>query len=1365
MKRYIFLLMGFLWGIVSAFSTSLHFRPLKTILPLPTNEVRNLCQDSEGYIWIATYSGLLRYDGYSTIMYRPDAQNAEHSIDGFVNIVREDKDYNLWIGTHNGLYMLDKRKDKVEKIVLSGLSSADSYIEAITCGIDGDVWIGTGKGLYRKKAGQNAFHRCDNIPEVLNIKSLMEDYTGDIWIGTWNQGLWRYDREKDVFLYYKGINPGNSAHILFQDKSGEIWIGTWRYGLLNLKNPYDMEHYSFVRYRHDANEKNSIADDIIYSIAQDANTGKLWIGSRSGLSIMESSQGNGIFTNYLPGKNTDDLPFNEVNALLCSRDGLMWIGLLGGGVCTVNTRKSRSEIDTLPELRKFFPTSSVRSIFQDNNGCLWLGIMGFGLVKYNYKTKEVTPYHHFKEFASLPHISTVNEIIERKRTGEYCFATWDDGVWLYDGNRIRVINDKSYPLLKDVCIYSVLEDRDGNLWLGSRSGLFMLDYSGKLYSLEQLVEEGNKNFSRSSVFKLVEDENGDIWAATAVAGIWRISRKGEKYNVRCYSASSHNASIIGAVTLGVDYHNRIWAGGNETGVCIYDRNKDQFVPILEDYFEESEIVSCILNDGKGSIWITTNLEIYRVNMGDKDSNQMIVEIYTIEDDGLQGHVFNRNACCIGKDGKLFLGGIHGINILDTDMMTSGNSSFPVVITDLKIYNESVRNMERAESAEILSAALDYADHITLRHNQNNFSLSFSVLDYVNSDLNKYEYQLEGYDEKWISTTAYHRFAFYNNLRPGEYVFRVRGANSDGIWSDSTRKLTITILPPPWLSWWAYCLYAISLFLCGYVAYRIIHKRMYLKHMIELGNVERQKLEELNHTKLQFFTNITHELLTPLSIMSALLDELKSKHPELKNVLEDFSVSMTRLTRLIQQILEFRKIENNRQKLKVSEGNLTRFLRQSVAAFSPLVRQKHLHIVFNNQDFEVEGYFDIDKLDKIVYNLLSNAAKYTIEGGTITVEQFYDAENKQWGFSVNNPGDVIPEEKLAHLFERFYEGEYRRFHTKGTGIGLSLTKDLVILHHGKIEVSSTVEHGNTFSILIPINKEAFAEDEIDEAIPSEEILDLSTEESDHPDITGLPTRHYEEGNNKKPVLLLVEDNEELCNIMVRRLSDYFEVIKSVCAELALDELHQHKVDIVVTDVMMKGMDGFELCRKIKTTFQTSHIPVIILTACTADIDRVKGYEVGADGYLYKPFNMNVLLAKIANLLKKCDTTVGDARKKLIFEAKEVDYTPQDEIFLRKAVDCVNAHLGDLNFDAAQFAGEMGMSRSTCNDKLKELTGMTPLVFISSIRLQAAFRMIQEKKKIRISDLAYAVGFNDPKYFSQCFKKKFGFLPKEYMSKNE
>lgn len=1245
--RYIFLWIEILFGLLPVYSSSIRFRPLKTVLPLPTNEVRNLYQDSEGYIWIATYSGLLRYDGYSTIEYRPDAKNADHSVDGFVNIVREDQEKGLWIGTHNGLYVLDKRKDRVTRITLPGLSAADSFIEAIVCSKAGDVWVGTARGLYRKNPGANEFSLC-KIPVSLNIKSLLEDDKGYLWIGTWDQGLWRYDADKDMFFSYPGINPGNSAHILFQDNGGNIWIGTWRYGLLKLENPYDMKGYSFTRHVHDPNREESIADDIIYSIAQDKNTGQLWVGSRSGLSIMESSEKD-RFANYLPGANAGELPFNEVNALLCSRDGLMWVGLLGGGVCTANTRKNQFEADDLSALRKFFPTSSVRSLYQGKEGRLWLGIMGFGLVEYDYVNKEVTPYHHFPAFASLPHISTVNEIIRLKKTGEYCFATWDDGVWLYDGHRVRVIDNHTYPLLKDVCIYSVLEDKEGNLWLGSRSGLFMLDSTGTLHLIEQVADDSNQ--SRVSIFKLVEDKSGNIWAATAVAGIWKVSRSGERYTVKCYSAVRHNASVLGALTLAADSHGRIWAGGNEPGVCMYDKVSDRFVPILDEYFEQGEIVSCILNDGEGDMWIATNMEMYRVRLKEPGSSPL-VDIYTVED-GLQGHIFNRNACCRGKNDELFFGGTYGMNIFKMKKETFSRSASPAVITDFKIYNESVRHMERALYDEIFPQSLDYTEHVTLHYNQNNFSLDFSVLDYINPDLNKYEYRLEGYDEKWVSAAAFHRTASYNNLQPGEYTFQVKGANANGEWSDKVRSLTITVLPPPWLSWRAYALYLLLLLTAVYVGFRIIRKRIYLKRMIELGDVERQKLEELNHSKLQFFTNITHELLTPLSIMSALIDELKLRHPELKPNLADLSINMTRLTRLIQEILEFRKIENNRERLKVSEGNLTEFIRQSMAAFAPLVRRKHLHIVFVEDGQECRGYFDVDKLDKIAYNLLSNAAKYTPEGRTITVRQLRDVDNGMWGFSVNNPGDIIPEDKLPHLFERFYEGEYRRFHTNGTGIGLSLAKDLVTLHHGNIEVSSTVEDGNTFSIIIPVDKELFPEAEIDDAVRQADIVEVDDGTPDEimPDFV----ESYRADNQEKPVLLLVEDNEELCEAVSRRLSDYFEVIEASCAELALDELKQHEVDIVVTDVMMQGLDGFELCRKIKGAFELGHIPVIILTACSTETDRVKAYEAGADGYLCKPLNMDVLLARMANLLKRRDISGVDSRKKLIFEAKETDYT--------------------------------------------------------------------------------------------------------------
>ncbi len=1356
-KNIILLFLLLIIGKQQTFSNQLpyNFKAINTTSSLPTNEVRNLYQDSEGFIWISTYNGLVRYDGYSTIVYKPDVKDSGKSLDGFVNIVVEDNQHQLWIGTHNGLYVLDKKIDRIEKIVSPVLQS--SYIEAIVCATNGDLWVGANKGLYCKKSGEKNFKMQD--PLGLDIKSIIEDKRGNIWIGTWERGLFRYDPETEQFYAYKGLNPSESAHILFQDKDENIWVGTWRYGLMKIVNPYDVNHYSFERFVHEEGDSNSLADNIIYAITQDRNSGKIWIGSRSGLSVLESEENGGTFTNYLPGDKSGDLPFNEVDALLCSRDGLMWVGMLGGGIYTVNTRKPPFTHDTLPALMKSYPTSSVRSIFQCEDGKLWMGIMGFGLILYDPQTQVVTSYHNLPMFKHLPYISTVNDIIFSKKRKEYCFATWDDGIWLFDGKEVTVVNTETNPELTDICIYSLLEDSTGNLWIGSRSGLFMLDTSGQLRALENLVSNKKQELPQSSIFKIVEDKNGDIWATTVTAGIWKISPSDGRYKVKQYGVSQQSSSSMGAMALCVDSYNRIWAGTNGNGLDLYDKEKDCFVSVLDEYFKDGDVVFSMLEDNQKTLWLTTNSGLYHIDIP-IDGSSPVIHTHTVED-GLQGHNFNRNAAAKGVDGILIFGGVHGLNVFDPKDIVYDKTSYPVVITDLKIYNTSIRKIQGKEYDKILDKPLDYADHITLAYNQNNFSLDFSILNYINPLLNKYEYQLVGYDDAWVSTNAYRHFAYYNNLPAGNYEFKVRGANANGIWSSDIRTIKITILPPPWLCWWAYCIYFLLIFALLWYLYRTVRNRINMKHTIELGNIQRQKLEEINHAKLQFFTNITHELLTPLSIISASVEELKQQSPDLKGRLRGISENTIRLIRLIQQILEFRKVENGCQKLRVSQGNITLFLKQSISAFTPLVRQKKLNIRFEGGEREYNGYFDSDKLDKIVYNLLSNAAKYTHEGGVITVSQSYDETSGIYRFCINNPGELIPKEKIEHFFERFYEGEYRKFHTIGTGIGLSLVKDLILLHHGSVQVVSEKEKGNSFIVEFPILASAYPKEETDHTTQDVNyaVLPLEEEVEEFPDI---------ETTDKAPdtvTLLLVEDNDELLTLMVRLLQNRYHILKAANGIEALDILSREEVDLIVSDVMMPQMDGMELCQKVKGTFETCHIPFILLTAMTYDEDRAEGYKSGADGYICKPLRLSVLLAKIENLLEKRKRIGVDFRKQLVFEAKELNYTSMDEAFIQKAIDCVNAHLSDCEFEHAQFIAEMGMARTTLADKLKLLTGLTPSIFICNVRLQAACRLIDEKKKIRVADLAYAVGFNDPKYFSSCFKKKFGLTPTEYMMSDD
>lgn len=1356
-RRYVFLLVYTLLlssNLCAKDKDVFHFKPLSTTINFPTNEVRKLYQDSEGYIWISTYNGLLRYDGYSIVMYKPDGVNHGRSIDSFVNIVTEDKNNNLWIGTHNGLYVLHKVTDEIEKIVSPVLQVCN--IEAILFSRNGDLWVGGNKGLFRRKAGKQSFE----LEKGVDVKSVIEDNRGHIWIGTWADGLLRFDPSKQEFYSYLGINPNNSSHVLFQDEAENIWVGTWRYGLVKLVNAYDMEHFSFRTYVHNDRDEHSLLDNIIYSIVQDRTSKKIWIGSRSGVSIMESDEANGSFTNFKPGDRQYDLPFNEVNNLMCSNDGLMWVGMLGGGVCTVNTGKSRFNYDPLECMRTYCPTSSVRSVFQSDNRLIWMGIMGYGLVCYDREKQVVTPYREHPVLRKMNYTSTVNDILYRRSTGELCFATWDDGVWFYDekGGKAHVLNTYTHPELNDICIYSLLEDTHGNLWIGTRSGVYVLDTKQKLHSLDELLPDTNQVLPQISIFKMVEDKEGFIWIATSNKGVWRVDTSGEKYNVKFYSPTDNSLSTVGAMSLCVDGYNRVWVGTNGNGLDLYDREEDRFKSVLNTYFLGGDVVFSMLEDSDHTLWLTTNSEMYHIDLP-LDGSAPRVRTYTV-DDGLQDHIFNRNSCFKTKDDELFFGGFRGLNSFIPRNMLQDTVSSPVVITDIKIHNLSLRSLPYEEQKNIAgNKAIDFIESITLSYQENNFSIDFSILNYINPELNRYLYKLEGYDKNWISVGAGRRFAYYNNLPAGTYTFCVKGANQNGIWSPEVRRLQITILPPPWLSWWAYCMYGIAFIALAGYAYHIVKNRIRMKQAIEMGKIERQKMEEINHAKLQFFTNITHELLTPLSIISASVDELKQELPTGSQVCSVISNNTSRLIRLIQQILEFRKVENGKLRLKVSYGNISLFLKKSVSAFIPLVKKQKLSICFEGKD-EYSGYFDVDKLDKIAYNLLSNAAKYTPEGGIITVCQQYDEAKGLFTFSVNNPGAVIPKERLDHLFERFYEGEYRKFHTIGTGIGLSLTKDLVMLHHGTIRVFSNKEDGNTFVVEIPLYCSSYSSDEMDESTENLDypVLTASGEDNEDGQYAGITNE-----KNDLPVILLVEDNEELLALMVRLLQGKYHILKAGNGVEALALLETEEVDLIVSDIMMPQMDGIELCKQVKTRFETCHIPLILLTAMTSDEDQVTGYESGADGYICKPLRLSILFAKIDNLLKKQKRMGVDFRKQLVFEAKELNYTSLDETFIQKAVDCVNAHLSECDFEHAQFIAEMGMSRTTLADKLKLLTGLTPSAFISNVRLQAACRLIDEKKKIRINDLAYAVGFNDPKYFSSCFKKKFGLSPTEYMAK--
>ena len=803
----------------------------------------------------------------------------------------------------------------------------------------------------------------------------------------------------------------------------------------------------------------------------------------------------------------------------------------------------------------------------------------------------------------------------------------------------------------------------------------------------------------------------------------------------------------------LDDYGRGTEGG---GLYLYNRSTGQFEEKTRTYSIPGDVIVSIEEDKSGNLWLGTVsglVKLYVVAVG----NDFSTRIYTSAD-GLQDNFIVNSSC--SRDGELFFGGHKGYNSFFPDKMEIPSQETNFLITDIKIFNHSFKNLPVELQQKISPVMPTYTSKIELPYKYNNFSIEFAALTYKNPELNRYAYRLQNFDRDWQYTDADRRFAYYNNLPSGTYTFQLKATNENGEWSGYVREFTVVVLPPFWATWWAYLLYMVLVLVIGVLIYRTIKKRILLQNALRLREMEKAKAEELNHAKLQFFTNITHELLTPLTIISATVDELKTQAPSHNDLYTVMNSNIQRLIRLLQQILEFRKAETGNLKLRVSPGDLAAFVRTGTESFKPLVKKRKIHFSLLCDPESIVGYFDIDKLDKIMYNLLSNAAKYNKEDGFIQVTLSYDEEDREFVLlRVKDNGKGISREKQATLFKRFYEGDYRKFNTIGTGIGLSLTKDLVTLHGGTISVESEVDHGTEFIVRIPIERSYYDEEQIDD-----EVISLRQTAIDYEDTPEDVIAEVQELATKANSILLVEDNEELLNLMTKLLGREYNVFTAENGKEGIIVLENEDVDLIVSDIMMPEMDGIEFCKYVKGHLEISHIPVILLTAKNKEEDRAEAYEIGADAFISKPFNLTVLHARIRNLLKYKARMAHDFKNQIVFEVKDLNYTSLDEDFIQRAINCVNNHLEDPNFDQAQFADEMLTSKSTLYKKLKSLAGLNTSSFIRNVRLKAACRIMEEKGiNIRVSELAYAVGFNDPKYFSSCFKKEFGMLPSEYIER--
>ncbi|MBD9093240.1 MAG: hybrid sensor histidine kinase/response regulator [Bacteroides oleiciplenus] len=1360
---------------------SLAFKSSSILNSLPSKDVQSVYQDRDGYIWISTRNGLFQYDGYSITTYKSNLYRPDLLTNNNIYCVAEDAQHRLWIGTYSGLNVLDKQTGQIRKIddpEINGIGISQILVTS-----DNRILFATEGGLleYLEDGNRFSVFNQDNTGGVFpktTVKSLFEDDRGDIWIGTWSQGLFRYEKRTGEYWKYPQMNSGNSAHVVFQDSHKNIWVGTWGAGLHLLHDAYNPEKTTWTTFTHDENRSGTISDNLIYAISEDLNTNSLWVGTRSGLSILSLQDMEMLhwsFENCYSGESENSITSSEVASLLRDRQGIMWIGMIGGGVNMANTRKAKFNLDRLSEAKRILKSNSVRSILLDDEGQLWMGISTYGFGVEDRRTGKFTHHGQMPDFSSYRGISTVMSIMQSPSTGYIWIGVYNGGAYEIDksapvGKRVKAYNSSNAPWMCNSCIYYICEDSKQNLWFATKSGVSMRAADGTPVRFDSL-KVGDVAVRDMVVMQLVEGHDSEMWLASNTHGVIRIQGSGNSlsgYTFSGYSVSNGKLNSDYANCIYKDVEGRIWVGTGGSGLSLYDAVEDVFLPAHKLWNLPGDAVTNIQSDKKGNLWLGTNAGLLRLTVP-RDLQNVTYRLYTTSD-GLQDNIFNRGASFVASDGEMFFGGHRGYNSFYPDKQDEQVFSSPVVITDIKVFNQSWTALSDKERSEISNLSPRFTDKIVLDYKRNNFSIEFSALEYANPERNRYAYRLDGFDAGWQYTDASKRFAYYNNLKSGTYTFYVKSSNSNGIWDENIQTVKVVILPPPWKTWWAYTLYIIVLLGISWYIYRIVRNRIRLRNALHLREMEQAKSEEINHAKLQFFTNITHELLTPLTIISASVDELKQTAPAYKEQYDVMTHNINRLIRLLQQILEFRKAETGNLKLKVLQGDLVLFVRRSLDGFRPLMKKKDIRFTIQSDADKCLAFFDPDKLDKILYNLLSNASKYNKPGGKVGIELNCDEVNGIACIIVKDNGPGIPKESQKNLFKRFYEGDYRKFNTIGTGIGLSLVRDLVTLHHGSISVESEEGKGAAFKIQFPVHRFAYSEDEIDDAVT---LLDSDGIDAVQEDvvITDAQADILEENlipveqsvAEKSHTLLLVEDNEDLLGLMVKLLGGDYTIHTATNGKEALEVVELEDIDLIVSDVMMPVMDGIEFCRNIKGNFDTSHIPLILLTAKKQEEDRVEAYESGADAFITKPFNLSVLHARIGNLLKSRERVMKDFKKQLVFEAKELNYTSMDEDFLQRAIDCVNRHLDDPNFDQTQFLEEMNTTKSTFFRKLKSLTGLTYVSFIRNIRMKAACRIMEEKKHVRISELAYAVGYNDPRYFSSIFKKEIGMQPSEYMER--
>jgi len=1301
---------------------------------LVSNNILTAIQDDYGFMWFGSIAGLCRYDGRDFKYYMNSTEYSENKSNIITDLERSSVKGDLWIGTKKGLYYYNVQKDSIYKA-----ASIDDINQVKLCDKN-SVFISSWQGLIRyfpetgkKKiikpiSALNHVHmkgtrylvgtekglfiystQNDQIKKIglwnSYISSLYVDSHNHVWIGTVNDGLYRYGPDKEfeqVDVNYDFANT--TIEDLIEGRHGRIWLSIRDEGIIF----FDPESHTYELISPSTSSTMNLNSDVINRIYKDAD-GNIWLATfNKGVAFYNTYQKP--FHHYKFGFSDHGLQNDFVKSAFCDNQGRIWIG----------TKKYLHQFR--PEEGTFLAyqlpvDADLKAMAQIDDHRLALGTIGNGLMMFDIRTKQ---------FGMLPKIQ-------------------------------RHLSENDY-------IFELYKDRHKNLWVSvNKKGIYVFDEHLSLTKHFSVDKGSYRHFS--NVRSIIQDHTGHYWIGTYAGGVFVIDESLtiiENYIKRPANNSISNNDIN---YLHEGDKGEIWIGTRGGGLNKFDMEDSTFSVVSTRNGLASNYIWGILEDQQGHLWVSTSNGISKLSNNGNICN-------FDKHDGLQGYDFDLGACVKTSQGHLIFGSSNGFNYFAPQKIQLSPLRPEVYITDFSLFNQEVT--PHSEHS-ILDKQVFLKEKIILDHSQSVFTIGFSALSYPYSYNTKFAYKLRGKNnrasEGWIPIEDNKATITFTSLFPGEYEITIRATNSDGIWSNKMAMLSLVILPPWWQSHWFYMGMATILALILYGLHKFSIRRIKLLNTLKFERMQHKKKLEMNRLKLDLFTNLSHEIKTPLSLIIAPVDKL-SQHItpndyEGKKYIQLIHRSAEQLTRTVNQLLDYRKLESGLLKLELQYGDIVKFIRETTDSFAPLAMERDIRLHFASNLESHQCVFDADKLEKTLYNLLSNALKFTGHHGMVKVGMVIQEGNyrKQstirdmklntsiLTLAIEDNGAGIDAEDIHNIFDRFYQSSANA--EAGSGIGLALVRELVQIHHGRIKVESELGRGSKFIVVIPVGEDYYdqlgfkAVSKNEEGALEEEVFDDHWQKAISANI--VP--------KNAPELLIVDDDQDLRVFLKLCLERSYNIVEASNGAEGVQKAFEHIPDLIISDVVMPELNGMDLCKTLKKDERTNHVPIILLTAKGTSSHHVEGLKYGVDDYISKPFNVVLLEEKVKNLISTRRRLREKYQKELRSIAKSFQH---EDPLIKKVYRLIDSQIENPELNAKTIADEVGMSTKQLYRKVKSVTGYTVAVLIRLYRMQVAAELLKEQQSVTIADIAYRVGFSDPNYFSSVFKKTFGKPPSELVS---